>query len=72
MLKETYGMTYEEEAEYLREIMVPKLQARVKALEGAVEEYQSALKCAYMDEGCSEDEAIRAVYCLAATEQAGE
>jgi len=33
MLKETYGMTYEEEAEYLREIMVPKLQARVEALE---------------------------------------
>jgi len=27
MLKETYGMTYEEEAEYLREIMIPELQA---------------------------------------------
>ena len=30
-MKETYGMTYEEESEYLREIKVPELQAVVDA-----------------------------------------
>ena len=34
MLSETYGMTYEEEAEHLREIVIPRKDAEIKRLRG--------------------------------------
>ena len=40
-MNDTYGMTYEEEAEHLREIVVPDLKDRIEQLEACNAEHQS-------------------------------